>query len=75
MRTIPLLLTSTSHILALSVALLLLGVAGDLNASQLHLASSPLLIGAAVLGCSFVLLARSRRTSKQILVKRAQRYR
>ena len=75
MRTIPLLLTSTSHILALSVALLLLGVAGDLNTSQLHLASSPLLIGAAVLGSSFVLLAQFRRTSKQIVVKRAQRYR
>ncbi len=68
MKPIPLLLTSASLILALSVVLPLLGVATEANASQPNLASSLLLAGVAILGSSFVLLARSRRSSKQLVV-------
>lgn len=73
MKPIPLLLTSASPILALSVDLPLLGVATDLNASQLNLASPLLLAGAIILSGSFILLARSRRTTKQVVVTRARR--
>ena len=73
MKPILLLLTSASLVLALSVALPLLGVAIDLHASRFDLASPLLLVGVAALGSSFALLARSRRTIKQVVVTRAQR--
>ena len=68
MKRTLLLLTSASLVLAFSVALPLLGVATDLSASQLNLASPQLLAGATILCVSFVLLARSRRSSKQLVV-------
>ena len=75
MKPILLLLTSASLVLALSVALPLLGVAIDLHASRFDLASPLLLVGVAALGSSFALLARSRRTIKQVEVTRARRCR
>ena len=74
MKRIPLFLTLASLVLALSVALAFFGMATNLNASQFDLASPLLLVGVAALGSSFVLLARSRRTIKQVVVTRAQRY-
>jgi len=73
MKPILLLLISVSFVLALSVVLPLLGVATDLHASRFNLASPLLLVGVAVLGNSFVLLARSRRTTNQVEVTRARR--
>jgi hypothetical protein len=75
MKRTLLLLTSASLVLAFSVALPLLGVATDLSASQLNLASPQLLAGATILCVSFVLLARSRRTTKQVVATRARRCR
>ena len=72
MKPILLLLVSASFVLALSVALPLLGVATDLNATQLNLASPLLLAGVTILSGSFVLLARSRRTSKQVVASGAR---
>ncbi len=72
MKPILLFLTSASLVLALSVALPLLGVATDLNATQLNLASPLLLAGVTILSGSFVLLARSRRTSKQVVASGAR---
>ena len=75
MKRTLLLLTSASLVLAFSVALPLLVVATNLNASQLNLASPQLLAGATILCVSFVLLARSRRTTKQVVATRARRCR
>ena len=72
MKRTLLLLTSASLVLAFSVALPLLGVATALNASQLNLASPLPLAGAIVLSGSFVLFARSRRTTKQVLASRVR---
>ena len=75
MKCTSLFVASISLIVALSVALLLFGVATALNASQLNLASPQLLAGATILCVSFVLLARSRRTTKQVVATRARRCR
>lgn len=75
MKRILLLLTSTSLVLASSIVLPLLGVATNLSVSQLNLASPLLLAGVTILGSSFVLLAWSRRTIKQVVVTRARHYR
>lgn len=75
MKPILLLLNSASFVLALSVALPVLGIATDLHASRFNPASPLLLVGVAVLGSSFVFLARSRRTIKQVEVTRARRCR
>ena len=72
MKRTLLLLTSASLVLAFSVALPLLGVATNLSASQLNLASPLLLAGAIVLSASFVLFARSRRPAKQVLESRVR---
>ena len=72
MKRTLLLLTSASLVLAFSVALPLLGVATNLSASQLNLASPLPLAGAIVLSGSFVLFARSRRTTKQVLASRVR---
>ena len=74
MKRTLLLLTSASLVLAFSVALPLLGVATNLSASQLNLAP-PQLLAVTILCVSFVLLARSRRTTKQVVATRARRYR
>ena len=75
MKPLQLLLTSTSLVLALFVVLPLLGVATEVNANQLNLASPLLLTGAIILSGSFVLLTHSRRTIAQVVVTRTQRYR
>ena len=72
MKCTSLFVASISLIVALSVALLLFGVATALNASQLNLASPLPLAGAIVLSGSFVLFARSRRTTKQVLASRVR---
>lgn len=69
MKCTSLFVASISLIVALSVSLLLFGVATALNA-QLNLASPLPLAGAIVLSGSFVLFARSRRTTKQVLASR-----
>ena len=74
MKCTSLFVASISLIVALSVALLLFGVATALNASQLNLAS-PQLLAVTILCVSFVLLARSRRTTKQVVATRARRCR
>ena len=71
MKCTSLFVASISLIVALSVALLLFGVATALNA-QLNLASPLLLAGAIVLSASFVLFARSRRPAKQVLESRVR---
>lgn len=71
MKCTSLFVASISLIVALSVALLLFGVATALNA-QLNLASPLPLAGAIVLSGSFVLFARSRRTTKQVLASRVR---
>ena len=72
MKCTSLFVASISLIVALSVALLLFGVATALNASQLNLASPLPLAGAIVLSGSFVLFARSRRPAKQVLESRVR---
>ena len=72
MKCTSLFVASISLIVALSVALLLFGVATAVNARQLNLASPLLLAGAIVLSGSFVLFARSRRTTKQVLASRVR---
>ena len=72
MKRTSLFVASISLIVALSVSLLLFGVATALNASQLNLASPLPLAGAIVLSGSFVLFARSRRTTKQVLASRVR---
>ena len=74
MKRTLLLLTSASLVLAFSVALPFLGVATNLSASQLNLASPQLLAGATILCVSFVLLARSRRTTEQVVASRVRHY-
>ena len=73
MKRTLLLLTSASLVLAFSVALPLLGVATNLSASQLNLAS-PQLLAVTILCVSFVLLARSRRTTEQVVASRVRHY-
>ena len=68
MKCTSLFVASISLIVALSVALPLFGIATAVNTSQLNLASPHLLAGATILCVSFVLLARSRRTTKQVVV-------
>lgn len=75
MKRIPLFATSASLVLAVSVALVLLGVATNFNASRFDLASPLLFAGAAVLGSSFVFLTRSRRMAKPVAATRPQRSR
>ena len=72
MKRILLFLTTASLVLALSVALAFFGMTTNLYASQFDLASPLLLVGA-VLGSSLALLARSRRTTKQVAATRARR--
>ncbi len=73
MKRTMLLLTSASLVLAFSVALPLLGVATNLSASQLNLAS-PQLLAVTILCVSFVLLARHRRTTEQVVASRVRHY-
>ena len=73
MKCTSLFVASISLIVALSVALLLFGVATALNASQLNLAS-PQLLAVTILCVSFVLLARHRRTTEQVVASRVRHY-
>ena len=74
MKCTSLFVASISLIVALSVALPLFGIATAVNTSQLNLASPQLLAGATILCVSFVLLARSRRTTEQVVASRVRHY-
>jgi hypothetical protein len=72
MKRIPLFVTSASLVLALSVALPVLGVTTNFNASRFDLASPLLFAGVAVLGSSLALLIRFRQTTQQVAATRSR---
>ena len=73
MKCTSLFVASISLIVALSVALPLFGIATAVNTSQLNLAS-PQLLAVTILCVSFVLLARHRRTTEQVVASRVRHY-
>ena len=72
MKRIPLFATSASLVLAVSVALALLGVATNFNASPFDLAFPLLFASVAVVGSSFALLIRFRQTTQQVAATRSR---
>ena len=72
MKCTSLFVASISLIVALSVALPVLGVTTNFNASRFDLASPLLFAGVAVLGSSLALLIRFRQTTQQVAATRSR---